>query len=82
MSAPRNCMRTNRLAPAIDVLTLRAEVRAYLWALGEFENIADAIDPLEEYAHTSGLVRELGQDFCQQIISAPFEKYRQEDAFA
>jgi hypothetical protein len=75
-------MRPHRSAPPIDVLTLRAETRAYLWAVGEFESVADAIDPLEEYAHTSGLVRELGQDFCQSIISAPFEKYRQEDAYA
>jgi hypothetical protein len=76
MSAPARCVRPHRPAPPIDILTVRAETRAYLWSIGVFASMAAAVDPLEEYAHASGLVRELGQDFCQQIISAPFEKYQ------
>lgn len=63
------------------MLTLRAEVRAYLWAAGEME-MPEAVDELESYAFRSGLLQEIGQDAVQAIISAAFEPYQQEVAYA
>lgn len=68
--------RRPRIEPSpFDVLRARACARAYLWASGEYDSIAAALAPLEEFAHASGLIRELGQDFCEQIIAGPFERF-------
>jgi hypothetical protein len=76
MSAPARAMRLDRPAPAIDVLAARAAARAYLYGIGEYESIADAVDALEEYAHrSSGLVREIGQDAVQAVIARAFNPY-------
>jgi hypothetical protein len=66
---------TSRIAP-IDVLTVRAWARAYLWANCEME-MPDAVDVLQEYANKSGLVRELGQDVVQAIIATAFAPYQE-----
>jgi hypothetical protein len=55
----------------IDILIARAEARAYLFAIGEFD-LAEAADPLQAYAEASGLTDELGQDAVQAILSAAF----------
>jgi len=78
---PKPWRRPDSLPAPLDVLTTRAWARAYLWANGEME-MAEAVDALEEYAHTSGLVRKLGQDAVQAIIAAAFDPYQQEDTFA
>ena len=64
------------LTHAVDVLQIRAEVRAYLEYEYQFEHLADAVDPLQEYAESSGLVAAIGQDAVQGIIAAPFERFR------
>ena len=35
---------------AIDVLRLRAEARAFLWAECEIDDIPAAVDPLQDFA--------------------------------
>jgi hypothetical protein len=61
-------------APApVDVLELRAWARAYLWWIGEINTIPAAVDPLQAFAITSGLIAEFGQDAVQQIIAHFFE---------
>jgi hypothetical protein len=64
-------------ASPIDVLTARAEARAYLWAVGELDMV-DAVDVLEEYARRAGLIREIGQDAVQAIIAGAFEAFHRE----
>jgi hypothetical protein len=65
-------------APApIDVLKLRAEARALLWAEGEIDSIPAAADPLQRYADESGLVEAIGQDTVQQVLGDAFLPYRE-----
>lgn len=64
------------LADAIWLLEIRALLRAYLEYEWQYEHLADAIDPLQEYAEQSGLVAALGQDEVQRLIAAPFERFR------
>jgi hypothetical protein len=62
-------------APApIDVLRLRAEARALLWAEGEIESIPEAVDPLQAFA----VAYEIGEDQAQRIIADAFAPYRGE----
>jgi len=62
-----------RVNPApIDVLELRAWARAFLWWAGEYE-LAEAIDPLAEFAERAGL----DQDATQQILADVFAPYRE-----
>jgi hypothetical protein len=61
--------------PASDVLEIRAQIRAFLWWQYHIE-IDEAVDELQAYAERSGLVRELGQDRVQEIMAAPFARYR------
>jgi hypothetical protein len=76
MNATVKILSVTALAHAIDVLEIRAEVRAYLEYQHQFEYLADAVDPLQEYAERSGLVAAIGQDAVQQIIAAPFARFR------
>lgn len=80
MSAPAAAMRLNRPAAPIDVLAARAAARAYLYGIGEYDSIADAVDALEDYAHKSGLVRQIGQDAVQAVIAQAFDPYRRSGA--
>jgi hypothetical protein len=59
----------------IDVLDIRARVRALLWFEYQLE-LQEAVDPLQAYAEQSGLVQEIGQDAVQEIIAAPFVRLR------
>jgi hypothetical protein len=61
---------------AIVALEIRAEIRAYLEYEHQFEDLADAVDPLQKFAEQSGLVAAIGQDAVQQIIAAPFARFR------
>jgi hypothetical protein len=81
MSMPTAAAIEHTTAPAPrDVLTLRAWARAYLWHVGEYE-LAEAVDPLQEFAERSGLVDELGADAVQAIIAQQFrERLRYEPA--
>lgn len=81
MSAIPQIRQMDRPAPPIDVLCLRASVRAYLWAIGDLD-LQEAVDALEQYAHASGLVREIGQDLVQEVIGNAFRPYRGEAADA
>ncbi|MGY4351234.1 hypothetical protein ACVWXM_007727 [Bradyrhizobium sp. GM7.3] len=64
------------LEDAIWRLEARALIRAYLEYEWQYEHLADAIDPLQEFAEQSGLVAALGQDEVQRMIAAPFERFR------
>jgi hypothetical protein len=59
----------------VDVLEIRASIRAFLWRRWLLE-MPEAVDPLQEYAESTGLVTELGQDVVQAIIAAPFARLR------
>jgi CobQ-like glutamine amidotransferase family enzyme len=71
MSAIPKFLDHDRGPDALDVLRIRAEARAMLVEFGELE-LADAVDALQEFAMTSGLVASLGQDTVQTIISNAF----------
>jgi hypothetical protein len=61
--------------PAVGVLELRAETRAFLWSVCQME-MDEAVDALQAYAERSGLLDQIGQDAVQAIIAAPFGHYR------
>jgi hypothetical protein len=76
MNAPAEILSDSALDHAIEVLTIRAEVRSYLEYEHQYEYLADAVDPLQECAERSGLVTAIGQDAVQAIIAAPFARFR------
>lgn len=76
MNAPVKILSGKALAGAIEVLEIRAQIRAYLEYEHQFEHLADAVDPLQESAEVSGLVDAIGQDEVQRLISAPFARFR------
>lgn len=55
------------------ILQARAEARAALFATGEFD-LADALEPLVEYARKRRLVEEFGSEAIFAIIHQPFKK--------
>ena len=61
---------------ALDVLTLRAWARAYLWSIGTL-TLHEAGDVLQHDAERDGLVEEIGQDGVQKILSDAFAAYRE-----
>jgi hypothetical protein len=64
-----------RVNPApIDVLALRAWARALLLAEGEIESVPKAVDPLQAFAVSSGLVAQIGAAQVQRIITQEFPK--------
>jgi hypothetical protein len=77
MNATVNILSEAAIAHAVEVLKIRAQVRAYLEYEHQFEHLADAVDPLQEYAERSGLVAALGQDAVQDIIATPFGRFRE-----
>ena len=81
MSAAPKCLDRDRQAEPLDVLRVRAEARAYLFAIGDIE-LHEAVDVLEQYAIESGLVRKIGADLVQEIIGNAFQPYRGEAADA
>jgi hypothetical protein len=59
----------------INVLRLRAWARAKLVAVGMFDML-EAVDGLQQFAESSGLVEEIGQDAVQDILAHEFEALR------
>lgn len=76
MNAPVKILEAQTLEDAIGLLETRALIRAYLEYEYQFEHLADAIDPLQEFAEQSGLVAAIGQDEVQRRIAAPFKRFR------
>ncbi|EIG63473.1 hypothetical protein [Bradyrhizobium sp. WSM1253] len=76
MNAPAKTLDGKALEDAIWLLETRALIRAYLEYEYQFEHLADAIDPLQEFAEQSGLVAAVGQDEVQRLIAAPFARFR------
>ena len=68
--------RERRLANPIEVLTVRAWARAWLWSTCDILDLLDAIDPLQTYAEQSGLVDTIGQDAVQAVIGGAFRAVR------
>jgi hypothetical protein len=66
-----------RQADPFEVLTSRAAARAHLWSTCDILDLLDAVDPLQLYAETSGLIAVIGQDRVQQIIGSAFSAYRE-----
>ncbi|MGY3410104.1 hypothetical protein ACVWZV_006217 [Bradyrhizobium sp. GM5.1] len=76
MNAPVEMLGGKPLEDAIWLLETRALIRAFLEYEWQYEHLADAIDPLQEFAEQSGLVAAIGQDEVQRLIAAPFERLR------
>ncbi|TYO64634.1 hypothetical protein FXV83_20770 [Bradyrhizobium hipponense] len=76
MSAPAKILDGKALEDAIWLLETRALIRAYLEYEYQFEHLADAVDPLQQFAEESGLVAACGQDHVQRLIAKPFERFR------
>jgi hypothetical protein len=67
---------TASIIDARDVLAIKAATRAFLWWEYQFETLADAVDPLQAWAETNGLVDAIGQDAVQALIAEPFLRIR------
>jgi len=76
MTAPAKIQGGKSLADVIQLLETRALISAFLEYEYLFEHLADAVDPLQEFAERSGLVAAIGQDEVQRLIAAPFERFR------
>jgi hypothetical protein len=61
--------------PLLDAFTERANARAYLWSVGEYE-LHDAIDQLQGDANRDGIVHLIGTDAVQAILASAFRPYR------
>ena len=59
----------------VDVFIERAEVRAYLWSIGEL-TLHEAVDVLQADAERDGLIEQIGQDQIQKILGECFASYR------
>ena len=55
------------------ILQIRAEARALLFELGEFDSLDQAMRPLFDYALTSGIADEIGADAMFAIVHKAFE---------
>jgi hypothetical protein len=60
----------------VAVFRARAEARALLWRIGEFD-LHEAVDKLQADAVESGLDDEIGQNEMQEIISSAFRVVRE-----
>lgn len=76
MNAPAKILDGQVLEDAIWLLETRALIHAYLEYEHQYEHLADAIDPLQDFAQQSGLVAAMGQDEVQRLIAAPFARFR------
>jgi hypothetical protein len=54
------------------ILQVRAEARALLFRCGEYEDLAQAIEPLLSYAHANGIEEEIEADAIWAIIKTAF----------
>jgi hypothetical protein len=76
--APMVVATIERRVDVLDCFVARADTRAFLWAIGEYE-IAEAIDVLQHDAERDGLIKRLGRDAIQAILAAAFQQYREAD---
>jgi hypothetical protein len=60
----------------VAVFALRAWARAVLWQCSQYDDLPEAIDPLQDFAVTSGLVDRLGQDEVQRLLADAFHRVR------
>lgn len=70
------------LAQRVDVLEAfieRARTRAYLWSIGEYEDLPEAVDQLQYDAERDGLIERIGQDAVQALLADAFRPYREAD---
>jgi hypothetical protein len=58
-------------ADLVEVLEARAWARAHLYRAGEF-SLHEAVDPLQHWAVTVGLVERIGAGAVQRILSDAF----------
>jgi hypothetical protein len=63
-------------ADPLAAFNQRAWARAYLWAVGEFADLAEAVDVLQSDAERDGLVDQLGQDEMQRLMARAFHAVR------
>lgn len=75
MTALAKVNAAKRIADPLEVLRIRAEVRAWLWWKWQME-MDESVDPLQAFAERSGLIALFGQDKIQAEISAPFARLR------
>jgi hypothetical protein len=66
-----------RRVDLLTAFTARAQARAYLWSIGEYE-MAEAVDVLQHDAKRDGLLEQYGQDAIEKIIADAFTPYRGE----
>ena len=64
-----------RRVDLLDAFKERADARAYLWAIGEYE-LAEAVDVLQHDAERDGLLDRIGQDAVQAILTDAFQPWR------
>jgi hypothetical protein len=62
---------------ALAIFIARAEARALLWQIGEFD-LHQAVDELQRAAERDGIVLDIGQDATQKIIADAFAKVRED----
>jgi hypothetical protein len=66
-----------RRVDLLDAFAERAGARAYLWSIGEFNDLPAAVDPLQQAATDSGLTHSIGRDAVQQLLANAFAPFRQ-----
>lgn len=64
-----------RRVDPLDCFVARADARAYLWAIAEYE-LAEAVDVLQHDAERDGLPKRIGCDPIQAILAGAFQRYR------
>jgi hypothetical protein len=64
-----------RRVDLLDCFVARADARAYLWSIGEYE-LAEAVDVLQHDAQRDGLTKRIGRDAVQKIIADAFRPYQ------
>lgn len=61
----------------LDAFAERAGARAYLWSIGEYDDLPAAVDPLLHDAMRDGLTRRIGIDAVQAILADAFAPHRE-----
>ncbi len=70
----RRALRLSRPADPIEVLEARSRARAQLVMSGDL-GLHAAVDELQRYAVSAGLIDCLGQDEVQRVIASAFEPH-------
>ena len=75
MSQVSQALTADKRVDLLDALWDRAQSRAYLWSIGEYD-LPEAVDALQADAVRGGLVNRIGQDAVQTILADAFRPYR------